>query len=63
MPNAEALKLPDQLLVRYYRQGQIQDIKVVVKNNKTRDIRVTLKSGGTDKWRYLIDLGWIPDAA
>jgi hypothetical protein len=60
MRNAEALKLPDQLLVRYYRQGKIDDVKIVAENPKTRDVIVTLKSGVVDKWKYLVDLGWIP---
>jgi hypothetical protein len=60
MPNSEALKLPDQLLVRYYRQGKVEDVKIVAENPKTRDVIVTLKSGTVDKWKYLVDLGWIP---
>ena len=58
--NRVALKLPDQLLVRYFRQGQIEDVKRVTENKKTRDIVVTHKSGAVDRWKYLIDLGWIP---
>jgi hypothetical protein len=61
MPKA-ALQLPDQLLVRYYRQGTSDDITQVVENKKTRDIVVTLKSGQIEKWKYLVDLGWIPHA-
>jgi hypothetical protein len=60
MKNA-ALKLPDQLLVRYYRQGTDAEIKRVAENKKTRDITVTLESGAVEKWKYLTDLGWIPD--
>ena len=63
MPNSEALKLPDQLLVRYYRQGKVDDIQRVVENTKTRDFIVTLKSGAVDNWQYLVDLGWIPAPA
>jgi hypothetical protein len=62
MRNA-ALKLPDQLLVRYFRQGTADNIKHVVEDKKTRDITVTLESGAIEKWKYLRDLGWIPDAA
>jgi hypothetical protein len=61
MKNSAALKLPDQLLVRYYRQGNADEIKSVVENKKTRDITVTLKSGAVEKWKYILDLGWIPD--
>jgi hypothetical protein len=63
MRNAEALKLPDQLLVRYYRHGKIDDVSRVVQNKKTRDIRVTRKDGAVDEWKYLVDLGWIPAPA
>lgn len=62
MQNSAALKLPDQLLVRYYRQGKTDDIQRVVENKKTRDVSVTLKSGLIEKWKYLVDLGWIPRA-
>lgn len=63
MKNRAALKLPDQLLVRYYRQGQIDHIKKVDLDQKTRAVMVTLTSGAVESWKYLIDLGWIPDAA
>ncbi len=62
MQNRAALKLPDQLLVRYFRQGTIDAILRVQETEKTRDIIVTLKDGTIEKWKYLIDLGWIPDA-
>jgi hypothetical protein len=62
MPKRAALKLPDQLLVRYFRQGTIDAIARVDQTRKTRDIAVTLKSGAIEKWKYLRDLGWIPDA-
>ncbi len=61
--NRAALKLPDQLLVRYFRQGTIDDVKRVVEDKKTRDLAVTLNSGSIEKWKYLADLGWIPDGA
>lgn len=61
--NQVALKLPDQLLVRYFRQGTIDHVERVVEKKKTRDIEVTLAGGAVEKWRYLADLGWIPDAA
>ncbi|HEX3818603.1 MAG TPA: hypothetical protein VHW03_09975 [Chthoniobacterales bacterium] len=60
--NRAALKLPDQLLVRYFRQGTIDAIARVCENRKTRDVIVRLKDGAIEKWKYLTDLGWIPDA-
>ncbi len=63
MRNRAALKLPDQLLVRYYRQGQIDNVVKVHDETKTRDITVTLRGGSIEKWKYLKDLGWIPDAS
>ena len=60
--NRAALKLPDQLLVRYFRQGTIDNVQRVVEDKKTRDVAVTLTSGTTERWKYLADLGWIPDA-
>lgn len=62
MPNAEALKLPDPLLVRYYREGRIEKIAKVAKRPKSRDLIVTLRGGAVERWQYLTDLGWIPDA-
>ena len=62
MPNQAALQLPDQLLVRYFRQGTIDAIASVDQNKETRDIVVSLQGGATEKWKYLTDLGWIPDA-
>jgi len=57
-----ALKLPDQLLVRYFRQGTIDNVVEVKQQKRTRDIAVTLASGVIEKWKYIRDLGWIPDA-
>lgn len=62
MQNRAALKLPDQLLVRYFRQGTIDNVVAVKQQKKTRDIAVKLASGAIEKWKYLRDLGWIPDA-
>ena len=61
--NRAALKLPDQLLVRYFRQGQIEDVAKVKEEKKTRDIAVSLKNGAVEHWKYIVDLGWIPDAS
>jgi hypothetical protein len=62
--NKTALRLPDQLLVRYYREGEIDSIQSV---KKTRDrIRVQLtipdQEPRVDQWRDLGGgLGFVPD--
>jgi len=58
--NPEALKLPDPLLVRYFRAGKIDDIAAVAEDANSRDITVTLTDGTVERWQYLGDLGWIP---
>lgn len=59
--NKEALKLPDALLVRYYRAEEIERIEKVT-TLKNRRIRVKL-SDRTDLWRDLGGgLGYVPDA-
>jgi hypothetical protein len=62
-PKAAALKLPDQLLVRYFRGGEIEGIaKVEVRGDK---VDVRLKVAGKarcDRWRDLGGgLGYVPD--
>lgn len=59
MKNTEALKLPDPLLVRYYREGRIEQI-VTVREMPERDLDVTLQDGTVDQWKNLKDLGWVP---
>lgn len=61
MANTAALQLPDQLLVRYFRQDMIDAVASVEEDKGTRDIVVTLQSGDTERWKYITDLGWIPD--
>ncbi len=59
--NKTALKLPDALLVRYYREGRDADIKQVT---VTKDgwIKVTLNSGTVETWRDLGGgLGFVPN--
>jgi hypothetical protein len=59
----EVLKLPDQLLVRYFRAGEIEAIKTVDTAHKD-SISVTVKEHGgarTDRWRDLGGgLGYVP---
>lgn len=59
---AEALKLPDQLLVRYYRAGEIEAV-TKVKAGKDGGFAVSLHDGTrTDHWRDLGGgLGFVPD--
>lgn len=61
MQNPHALKLPDPLLVRYYRNGKLDAITRVMEVKTTRAITVTLRGGLREKWSYLQDIGWIPD--
>lgn len=57
--NPAALKLPDQLLVRYFRAGEI-DCVTGVKADKDK-VSVVLKDR-TDHWRDLGGgLGYVPD--
>jgi hypothetical protein len=60
MQNTEALKLPDPLLVRYFREDRIDKIKSVAEDATTRNITVKLRGGAVEKWQHLADLGWIP---
>lgn len=60
---AAALRLPDPLLVRYYRDGKIDNVQKVEIETKTRNVSVTLRGGGIEKWKYLVDIGWIPEGA
>lgn len=57
--NAEALKLPDQLLVRYFRADEIDQIKAV---RVADDGGVTVElNERTDQWRDLGGgLGYVP---
>jgi hypothetical protein len=59
MKNKQALKLPDPLLVRYYREDRI-DLITRVTRLRGGDIEVTLSSGAVEHWQHLKDLGWVP---
>jgi len=65
MPNKKALALPDALLVRYFRGGEIDHITKVATHKDGR-IEVRLRIGAadrTDHWRDLGGgLGFVPDA-
>ncbi|MEQ1862238.1 MAG: hypothetical protein ABMA13_20160 [Chthoniobacteraceae bacterium] len=60
--NTEALKLPDQLLVRYFRAGEIEAI-AKVKPGKDGSFVVSLRDPKrTDHWRDLGGgLGFVPE--
>lgn len=60
MKNTEAVKLPDPLLVRYYKEDRIDAVKKVHQHKETRLVTVTMKDGTIDRWNYLTDVGWIP---
>jgi hypothetical protein len=56
--NAEALKLPDQLLVRYFRAGEIDEVKKVASKETRVEVHV---SGRVDHWSDLGGgLGYVP---
>ena len=57
--NSIALKLPDQLLIRYFRAGEIA---AITKVNTAKGI-ITVKLGKrTDRWRDLGGgLGYVPE--
>lgn len=59
MLNAQAIKLPDPLLVRYYREDKIERIKKVAQNARTKAVTVTLLDGTIEKWKHVSD--WLPD--
>jgi CTP:phosphocholine cytidylyltransferase-like protein len=61
MPNKEALKLPDPLLVRFYRDQKIDKITKVTIDDKTRDVTIALGKQ-KERFKYLADIGWIPAA-
>jgi hypothetical protein len=61
MTNKKALALPDALLVRYFRGGEIEHIRKVTTHADGR-IEVQLRTR-TDWWRDLGGgLGIVPDA-
>lgn len=59
MQKAEAMKLPDTLLVRYFRSDKIEQIKKVAQDKRTRAVTVTLDDGTVEKWRRVDD--WLPE--
>lgn len=61
MPNPEALKLPDPLLVRLYRDGLIDLIEQVTTEEGTRNIVVNVRDRTPMRFLHLGDVGWIPD--
>lgn len=64
MPNKKALALPDALLVRYFREGTIDEItKVTTLKSGVVQVQIGAKpSKRTDHWRDLGGgLGYVPD--
>jgi len=61
--NAEALKLPDQLLVRYFRADEIENIATVEVKESHVGVILKFPAGPRiDHWRDLGGgLGFVPD--
>lgn len=58
--NTEALRLPDPLLVRLFREGLIEDIRKV-DLDKDRNVTVHLKGKKAPlHFTNLVDVGWVP---
>lgn len=62
-PKAAALKLPDQLLVRYFRAGEIEAITSVHVRKDKIGVRLKLPGGlRVDTWKDLGGgLGFVPE--
>ncbi len=63
--NPEALKLPDSLLVRYYREAEIDHIQKVTSRKDGRiEVQLLIADAQrTDHWRDLGGgIGYVPDA-
>lgn len=59
--NTEALRLPDPLLVRFFRAGRIDDI-TKVSIDKKRNVTVHLEGRAAPiRFNHLADVGWVPD--
>jgi hypothetical protein len=65
MQRQAALALPDQLLVRYFRDGEIENITKVTKRKERLEVRLTIRrKERVDRWRDLGGgLGYVPDPA
>jgi hypothetical protein len=62
MLNPEAMKLPDPLLVRFYRNGDIEKIQRVEIEEKTRHVTVKLRGLGEPlRFLHLVDVGWVAE--
>lgn len=64
-PSKAALALPDQLLVRYFRDGEINHITKVTKRKERVTVLLTIaRKKRTDRWRDLGGgLGYVPNPA
>ncbi len=60
--NSEALKLPDQLLVRYFRAGEIENVATVDVGKKNVGVVLKFpKRERVDRWQDLGGgLGFVP---
>lgn len=60
--NAEALKLPDQLIIRYFRDGEIDAVATVASDERTVVVTLRFTEGvRVDRWSDLGGgLGFVP---
>lgn len=65
MNRKAALALPDQLLVRYFRGGELDRVKKVIVTEARVEVRLTVAGAPRiDLWRDLGGgLGFVPDPA
>jgi hypothetical protein len=56
MANKAALKLPDALIVRYFRAGELEQVRRVTTLRDKR-VRVALRIGRADRTDTWLDLG------
>lgn len=57
--NEEALRLPDPLLVRFFREGLIDRVQKVTIDDD-RNVVVEIQGGATRRYLHLVDVGWVP---
>lgn len=63
MPKQKPLveRIPDQLIIRLFKEGRLQDLKELQEDPRTRRLTLTFKDGAVHHMMYLGDLGWIPE--
>ena len=64
MPDIPALSLPDALVVRYFRAGELDQVAEVIVEKNTVTVRVDSPTGTSraDRWQDLGGgIGYVPD--